>query len=97
MDDESGNPCEVVGDEAGSRWPGKVEIDRAVLSDSSEGRVIAAELITTFGAFVDTTVRPILRDVAQSGGDPQLLMNGLAQMLRSVADSVEGPAPGPPR
>ena len=97
MDDESTGPGHGVSGDAAPDWPGEVEIDRAVLSDSSEGRVIAAELIATFGAFVDTTVRPLLREVADSGRDPQLVMNGLAQMLRSVADSVEGPVPSPPR
>ena len=74
---------------AGSRWAD--EIERAVLSETAEGRAIAAAFVTSFGAFVSDTVRPILREVADSGGEPQLLVNGLAQMLRSVADSVESP------
>jgi hypothetical protein len=74
---------------AGPRWADEVE--RAVLSETAEGRAIAAAFVTSFGAFVSDTVRPILREVADSGGEPQLLVNGLAQMLRSVADSVESP------
>jgi hypothetical protein len=80
-------------------------VERAVLSESPEGRAIAASFIGIFGDFVASEVRPILRDVAAAGGEPQLLMNGLAQLLREVADSVElplgvarpseGPADGP--
>jgi hypothetical protein len=67
------------------------DIERAVLSETAEGRAIASAFVTSFGAFVSETVRPILREVADSGGEPQLLVNGLAQMLRGVADSVESP------
>ena len=66
-------------------------LERAVLSESPEGRAISASFIDTFGEFVASEVRPILRDVAAAGGEPQLLMNGLAQLLREVADSVELP------
>ena len=62
---------------AGPRWAD--EIERAVLSETAEGRAIAAAFVTSFGAFVSDTVRPILREVADSGGEPQLLVNGLAQ------------------
>jgi hypothetical protein len=68
-------------------------VERAVLSDSVEGRAIAAAFITAFGDFVAGTIRPILRGVADAGGEPQLLVNGLAQMLRDVADTMEF-APG---
>ncbi len=84
MDDE-----EASGLVADDDWIDGVE--RAVLSDTPEGRTIAAAFIHTFGEFVTGTVRPILRDVAQSGGEPQLLVNGLAQMLRDVAATVEFP------
>jgi hypothetical protein len=67
------------------------EVERAVLSESAEGRTIAAGFIATFGEFVSGTVRPILRDVAEAGGEPQLLVNGLAQMMRDVADTMEFP------
>jgi hypothetical protein len=70
-------------------WVGRIE--RAVLSDSEEGRAISAGFIAAFGEFVSGTVRPILRDVAERSGEPQLLVNGLAQMLREVADSMEFP------
>jgi hypothetical protein len=39
-------------------------------------------------------LRPILREVAGTGGEPQLLVNGLAQMLRDVATSIEQPLGG---
>jgi hypothetical protein len=71
-------------------WDGSF-VDRAVLSDSAEGRAIATEFIATFGDFVSERVRPQLRAVAAAGGEPQLLVNGLAQLLRSVADSIELP------
>lgn len=67
------------------------DVERAVLSDSAEGRAIAAAFISAFGEFVSGTVRPILRDVADAGGEPQLLVNGLAQMLRDVAETMEFP------
>lgn len=84
MDDE-----ETSGMVADGEWIDGVE--RAVLSDSPEGRAIAAAFISTFGEFVTGTLRPILREVSASGGEPQLLVNGLAQMLRDVAESVEFP------
>ena len=70
-------------------WVG--EIERAVLSESEEGRAISAGFIATFGAFMSGTVRPVLSDVAEQGGEPQLLVNGLAQLLREVAVSMEFP------
>ena len=66
-----------------------VDVERAVLSESAEGRIIAVAFIDCFGHFVSDDVRPILRDVHEAGGEPQLLVNGLAQMLRNVADSME--------
>ena len=66
-------------------------IDRAVLSETEEGRVISAQFIACFGEFMTGTVRPVLRQVSAAGGEPQLLVNGLAEMLRQVADSVEMP------
>lgn len=71
-------------------------LDRAVLSESAEGRTIATEFVAAFGAFVAEKVRPQLRSVAAAGGEPQLLVNGLAELMRSVADSIELP-PGEPR
>jgi len=81
----------LAGDEG---WVGDVE--RAVLSDSPEGRTIAAAFIAAFGEFVSGTVRPALREVAEAGGEPQLLVNGLAEMLRDVADTIEYPVGGRP-
>jgi hypothetical protein len=78
-------------DERADADPWAVEVERAVLSETEEGRTISAVFISTFGEFVSGTVRPILRDVAAEGGEPQLLVNGLAQLLREVADSMEFP------
>jgi len=72
------------------------EVERAVLSDTAEGRAIAAAFIACFGEFVTATVRPVLREVADGGGEPQLLVNGLAQMLRDVASTMEFPVGGRP-
>ncbi len=84
MDDDGID--ELAGDHV---WT--AEIERAVLSETEAGRAIAAGFVDRFGEFVSGTVRPILRDVAEQGGEPQLLVNGLAQMLRAVADSIEFP------
>lgn len=71
-------------------------IERVVLNDSDEGRRIATRWVEVFGEFVSTEVRPILRQVAADGTEPQLLMNGLAELLRATADSIEFPL-GHPR
>jgi hypothetical protein len=70
-------------------------IERAVLNDSVAGREIAAGFVRLFGDFVATTVRPLLVDVATGGEEPQLLVNGLAALLRSTADSIECPLDHP--
>lgn len=64
-------------------------IERLVLNDVEEGRRMAANFVKVFGDFVRTDVRPILREFAADGGEPQLLMNGLAELLRSTASSIE--------
>ena len=66
-------------------------IERAVLNDSAEGKEIAAGFVRVFGSYVSNEVRPVLRKVALEGGEPQLLVNGLAELLRSTADSIEFP------
>jgi hypothetical protein len=66
-------------------------IDRAALNDSVEGRTIAAGYVAIVGEFVSTHVRPVLRRVAAGGGEPQLLVNGLAELMRRVADAIELP------
>jgi hypothetical protein len=71
-------------------------IERAILNDSEEGRAIQAAFIEHFGQFMVDKVRPVLRDVAADGGQPQLLVNGLAELMRSVAESIEFPL-GHPR
>jgi hypothetical protein len=68
-----------------------VEIDRAVLNETDEGRAVAAEFITLFGDFVSNRVRPRLRSISADGDEPQLLVNGLAELMRVVADSIEFP------
>jgi hypothetical protein len=70
---------------------GLIEIERAVLNESEEGRQIAAEFVSVFGDFIAAHVRPVLRQVAQAGGEPQLLVNGLAELMRQTADSIEFP------
>lgn len=72
-------------------WDDDQLVERAVLSDTEEGRAIASAFIATFGEFVTGSVRPVLRDVAEAGGEPQLLVNGLAQLMREVAASLEFP------
>jgi hypothetical protein len=66
-------------------------IGRAVLGETPEGKAIAAAFIASFGEFVSGSVRPVLREVADAGGEPQLLVNGLAQLMREVAASLEFP------
>ena len=70
-------------------------IERVALNDSPDGRDIAAGFVRVFGSFVSNEVRPVLRRVADEGGHPQLLMNGLAELLRSTADSIEFPLDHP--
>jgi hypothetical protein len=72
-----------------------VEVERAVLSESDEGRAIASEFIDLFGDFVSNRVRPRLRQVADDDGEPQLLVNGLAELMRNVADAIEFPIGAP--
>jgi hypothetical protein len=71
-------------------------VERAILNDSAAGREIAASFVRAFGDFITATVRPILVDVATEGQEPQLLVNGLAALLRTTADSIEFPL-GHPR
>jgi hypothetical protein len=66
-------------------------VERAVLNDTAAGRTIQAAFIEHFGQFVEVTVRPVLREIANDGGQPQLVVNGLAELMRSVADSIEFP------
>lgn len=70
-------------------------IERVLLNDTEEGRQIAAGFVKMFGDFVTSDVRPILVQVATSGGEPQLLVNGLAELLRSTADTIEFPLDHP--
>lgn len=93
-DDLDGNEAE--GDD--DLPEGEVEewdIERAVLNDSPVGRQIASGFVRSFGAFISNEVRPMLREVADGGGEPQLLVNGLAQLLRATADSIEFPLDHP--
>jgi hypothetical protein len=70
-------------------------IERAVLNDTEAGRRIAAAFVKVFGDYVSSEIRPVLREVAETGGEPQLLVNGLAELLRSTADSIEFPLDHP--
>ncbi len=70
-------------------------IERAVLNESPDGRAIQAGFIENFGSFMVDVVRPILVKMAADGGQPQLLVNGLAELMRSVADNIEFPLDHP--
>ncbi len=71
------------------------DIERAVLNDTEEGRRIAAMFVKMFGEFVTSSVRPVLVTVASDGGEPQLLVNGLAALLRATAEAIEFPLDHP--
>lgn len=68
-----------------------VPIERMALNETEEGRHIAARFVELFGTFVSEEVRPVLRRIAEEGGEPQLLVNGLAELLRQVAEATEQP------
>ena len=68
-----------------------VVIERMALSDTERGRTVASAFIANFGAFMTETVRPILREMAAEGEDPQLLVNGLAELMRLTSESIEFP------
>jgi hypothetical protein len=68
-----------------------VVIERAVLSDTPEGQALAARLVELFGGFMAEEVRPVLRQIALDGGEPQLTVNALAELLRQIADATEKP------
>ncbi len=70
-------------------------IERAVLNESEAGRQIQLMFVEHFGSFMRDDLRPILRQVAADGGHPQLLVNGLAELMRSVAESIEFPLDHP--
>jgi hypothetical protein len=70
-------------------------IERAILNESEDGREVAARFVQVFGDFVRDDVRPVLRRVAAAGGEPQLLVNGLAELMRSIAESIEFPLDHP--
>jgi hypothetical protein len=80
--------------DAGADRDGEL-IERAVLNDCEEGRRIAASFVKVFGDYVSNEVRPILREFASDGGQPQLLINGLAELMRSTAASIEFPLDHP--
>jgi hypothetical protein len=79
--------------------PDVVVIERVALGESDEGKRIAAAFVEDFGRYMDNEVRPVLRRVSGAGGEPQLLVNGLAELLRLTADAIEFPVGGerPPR
>lgn len=70
-------------------------IERAELNATEPGRRLAAAFVELFGAFMRDEVRPVLRTVAAEGGEPQLVVNGVAELLRSTADSIEFPLDHP--
>jgi hypothetical protein len=58
------------------------------------GQALVARFVEPFGAFIRDDVRPLLREVASDGRDAQLLAKGLAELLRSVASTIEASVPG---
>ena len=70
-------------------------IERAKLNDSEEGREIAAGFVKLFADYFATSVRPLLVQVAEDGRHPQLLVNGLAELMRTTADRIEFPLDHP--
>jgi hypothetical protein len=68
-----------------------VIIERMVLADTEDGRAVSAAFVDSFGRFMSADVRPVLRRMAADGAEPQLLVNGLAELLRMTADSIEFP------
>ncbi|HEY5153357.1 MAG TPA: hypothetical protein VIJ47_01395 [Acidimicrobiales bacterium] len=68
-----------------------VVIERMALADCEDGRAVSAAFVDSFGRFMSDDVRPILRRMANDGAEPQLLVNGLAELLRLTADSIEFP------
>ena len=98
--DESTEGARPAGDGEPAQDGGLADLDAAVierarLNDTEEGSVIAAGFVKVFGDFVTASVRPILVEVAAAGGEPQLLVNGLAELLRSTADNIEFPLDHP--
>jgi hypothetical protein len=70
-------------------------IERAVLNESVQGQQIAASFVKVFGDYMTSAVRPVLVEYAGLGGEPQLLVNGLAELLRLTADAIEFPLDHP--
>src|SRR5262245_9083795 len=94
--DGAGRPRIDVGADLGVDLEVDLEvIERAVLNETDEGRQIQAAFVAQFGEFVRESVRPVLREVARQGGQPQLLVNALAELMRVVADSIEFPLDHP--
>jgi hypothetical protein len=85
----------MADDGYGQLAPGEELIERVVLNETPQGRVLAAAFIGVFGEFVASDVRPALRELADQGTEPQLLVNGLAQLLRTTADAIEFPLAHP--
>lgn len=101
-----GEPDDEAGDESGDGEAAagefELEVDeagwviqRAVLNESELGRQIQSMFVEHFGSFMRDDLRPILRQFARDGEPPQLLVNGLAELMRSVADSIEFPVDHP--
>lgn len=72
-----------------------VVIERAQLNDTEAGRRLAAAFVELFGGYMRDEVRPVLRAVAAEGSEPQLVVNGVAELLRATADSIEFPLDHP--
>jgi hypothetical protein len=93
-----------VGDQDGDGRVDPEALERDVLHAASVARIplnqvpggqeLAARFVGLFGAFVRDDVRPLLRDFAADGRDAQLVVNGLAELLRTVASTIEASVPG---
>jgi len=92
VDNQSNGAAADHGEDAFDGFaPDVVVIERVALGESDEGKLIAAAFVEDFGRYMDREVRPVLRRVAGAGGEPQLLVNGLAELLRLTADTIEYP------
>jgi len=85
----------VADERSSGATPGASLIERAVLNESEVGRRITSDFVRAFGDFVTTLVRPALIEMAARGEEPQLLVNGLAELLRSTAEAIEFPLDHP--
>ena len=61
------------------------------LDSTPETRALKAQFVANFGVWFEGEVRPLLRRVHAAGGEPQLLVNDLADFLHTIAESIVFP------